>query len=91
MANGFVIRALTHEKEIKKVKSDMKSLFLIPEEKHLISELEKSGGELTQKELTDITGYSRVKVHRIIQKLESKKLIRKVPYGQTNKILITSE
>ncbi len=88
IANGIAIRSLTHEKEIKKVKIDMKSLYLTPEEKYLISELEKSGGELTQKELTHITGYPRVKIHRILQKLESKKIIRKIPYGQTNKILI---
>jgi len=88
LANAIAIRSLTHEKEIKKVKTNMKSLFLTPEEKHLISELEKSGGELTQKELTSLTGYSRVKVHRILQKLESKKIIRKIPQGQTNRILI---
>lgn len=88
IVNGIAIRFLTHEKEIKKVKADMKSLFLTPEEKHIVSELENSGGDLTQKELTDMTGYSRVKVHRVISRLESKKIIRKVSIGQTNRIII---
>ncbi len=91
IANGIAVRSLTHEREIKKVKADMKSPFLTPEEKQLISELERSGGELTQKELTDRTGYNRVKVHRVIQKLESKKIIQRIPYGQTNKVLLNSD
>jgi len=89
--SAIAIRSLTHEKEIKKVKADLTSLYLTPEEKHAISELENSGGELTQKELSDRTGYSRVKIHRIMQKLESKKIIRKIPYGQTNKIILNQE
>ena len=88
IANGIAIRSLTHEKEIKKVKAELTSLYLTPEEKHVISELENSKGELTQKELCDRTGCSRVKIHRIMQKLESKKIIRKIPYGQTNKIIL---
>ncbi len=88
IANGIAIRSLTHKREIKKVKADLKSLYLTPEEKHLVSELEESGGELTQKELTLRTDYSRVKIHRTLQKLESKKIIKKIPYGQTNKIIL---
>jgi uncharacterized membrane protein len=53
-----------------------------------MEELKKAGGELTQKNLTEITGYSRVKTHRVIQKLEEKKIVRKIPNGQTNKIVL---
>jgi len=91
IANGLAIRSLTHREEIKKVRKHLTSTLLTPEEKHVIDEIEKSNGELTQKELTERTGYTRVKTHRIIQKLESKKIIRKIPYGQTNKILMETE
>ena len=88
ITNGLAVRQLTHEKEIKKARAELTELLLNPEEKHVISELQKAGGELTQKNLTDLTGYSRVKTHRIIQRLESKKIVRKIPNGQTNKIML---
>jgi hypothetical protein len=88
ITNGLAVRQLTHEKEIKKLKADLADLYLSAEEKQVMEELNKASGELTQKNLTELTGFSRVKTHRIIQKLESKKLVRKIPNGQTNKILI---
>lgn len=91
VSNGLAIRQLTHEKEIKKMRADLTELFLNPEEKRIIEELKKAGGELTQKNLTEITGYSRVKTHRVIQKLEEKKIVRKIPNGQTNKIILEKE
>lgn len=91
ITNGLAIRQLTHEKEIKKIKAKLEELYLSPEEKQIMEELNKASGELTQKNLTELTGFSRVKVHRIIHKLESKKLVRKIPNGQTNKIIIDTE
>ncbi|MFH1126009.1 MAG: MarR family transcriptional regulator [Candidatus Altiarchaeota archaeon] len=88
IANGIAIRSLTHEKEVEQLKERLKKLYLTPEEKDILDEIEKSEGEITQKELTERTGYSRVKTHRIIERLESKKVIKKVPYGQTNKIIM---
>ena len=91
VSNGLAIRQLTHEKEIKKMRADLTELFLNPEEKRIMEELKKAGGELTQKNLTEITGYSRVKTHRVIQKLEEKKIVRKIPNGQTNKVILEKE
>jgi hypothetical protein len=91
ISNGLAIRQLTHEKEVKKMREDLTELLLNPEEKLIMSELKKAGGELTQKNLTEITGYSRVKTHRVIQKLEEKKIVRKIPNGQTNKIILEKE
>jgi hypothetical protein len=91
ITNGLAIRQLTHEKEIKKMRTELTELLLSPEEKLMMEELKKAGGELTQKNLTEITGYSRVKTHRVIQKLEEKKIIKKIPNGQTNKIILEKE
>jgi len=88
IGSGISIRNLMHKKQIRKVKEDLTELYLTEEEKKVMSHLESVESEMTQKELTDRTGYSRVKVHRIIQKLEAKKLVRKIPYGQTNKIIL---
>lgn len=91
IANGIAIRSLTHEKEVKQLKENLKKLYLTPEEKNIIDELESSKGEITQKELTERTGYSRVKTHRTLEKLESKKIIQRIPYGQTNKVILRTE
>lgn len=63
-------------------------MLLTPEEKKVIEILEKRNGEITQNEITQITNYSRVKVYRITKSLEEKKLIQKIKYGQTNKIIL---
>ena len=91
ITSGLSIRQLTHEKEVKKMRMELTELLLSPEEKRIMEELKKSGGELTQKNITEITGYSRVKTHRVIQKLEEKKIVRKIPNGQTNKIILEKE
>ncbi len=72
----------------KKIKKDITDMLLTPEEKKVIEILEKRNGEITQNEITQITNYSRVKVYRITKSLEEKKLIQKIKYGQTNKIIL---
>ncbi|MBN2250589.1 MAG: helix-turn-helix domain-containing protein [Candidatus Altiarchaeota archaeon] len=89
--NGIAINSLTRREEIKKVKKDLSSRYLTKEEKEVITLLEKSAGELTQRNLTELTGYSRVKTHRIVQRLEEKKLVKKIPNGQTNRIILEKE
>jgi uncharacterized membrane protein len=86
-AAGFSILTLVRKKEIDFAKKSTRDLFLQPEEKSLVDELEKAGGALTQTELTKRTGLSRVKIHRVVRNLESKGLIIKQPFGMTNKIV----
>jgi len=59
---------------------------ILPDEKIVIKELERSNGEMTQSDLVRRTKLSKVKVHRIIKRLESLGIISKYPYGITNKI-----
>ena len=85
---GYSIWNLIREREIKSTKKAILDVFLLPEEKKVLSEIEKYGGSLTQSELVKNTGFSRVKVHRIVRNLENKKLIIKQQYGMTNKIVL---
>ena len=85
---GFAIWNLIREREIKSTKKAILDIFLLPEEKKVLGEIEKYGGSLTQSELVKNTGFSRVKVHRIVRNLENKKLIIKQQYGMTNKIVL---
>jgi uncharacterized membrane protein len=85
---GLSIWSLIREREIKTTKKAMLDIFLLPEEKKVLSEIEKYGGSLTQSEIVKNTGFSRVKVHRIIRGLEKKNIVIKNQYGMTNKIVI---
>ncbi|MBI5066429.1 hypothetical protein HZA97_09420 [Candidatus Woesearchaeota archaeon] len=66
--------------------------FILPllkeHEKTIYLEISKNNGEMLQNKIVQKTGLSKVKVARIIARLERKKLIRKERYGLTNKILI---
>ena len=57
-----------------------------PEEKLVIRILNENGGELTQSELVRRTRLSKVRVHRVIKRLESLNIVDKYSYGLTNKI-----
>lgn len=85
---GFSILSLVRDKEIKAARKKIIDVFLLPDEKKIMNEIEKYGGSLTQSELVKTTGLSRVKIHRIIRNLEKKNLIVKQQYGMTNKIVI---
>jgi hypothetical protein len=85
---GFSIMKLVREKEINITKKAIIDVFLLPDEKNVLSEVEKYGGTLTQSEIVKSTGFSRVKVHRILRNLEKKNLIMKHQYGMTNKIVL---
>lgn len=65
---------------------NMDSDMLLPEEIKVVKTLEENNGSMTQNELVYATGFSKVKIHRIIKKLELKKIISKYDYGMTNKI-----
>jgi uncharacterized membrane protein len=85
---GISIWNLIREREIKSTKKAMLDVFLLPDEKKVLEEIERYGGSLMQSELVKTTGFSRVKVHRIVRGLENKKLIVKQEYGMTNKIVL---
>jgi hypothetical protein len=85
---GVSIWHLIREKEFDILKEELAGIFLLPEEKAIVDELNRAGGEITQRELVNKTGLSKVKIHRVLSKLESKKIIRRYPYGMTKKIVI---
>ena len=85
---GISIWQLTREKELKSAKEDISSLLLTPEERSIIEELKKANGKLNQNQLVKKTGFSKVKVHRVLVRLEMRKIVKKYPYGLTNKVVL---
>ena len=61
--------------------------FLLDTEKKVINELKKADrNELWQKQIQNATGFSKAKVSRLIRTLEARGLIKKISFGNTNKI-----
>ena len=83
---GILFIRLLREKENKEIKMEIIDSMVLPDERIVINELEKNHGTLTQSEIVSSTGLSKVKVHRIIKRLESLGILKKYPYGLTNKI-----
>jgi uncharacterized membrane protein len=83
---GLSLMDLLRKKEKKELTKSVIDTMTTPEEKLVIKELGAAGGELTQSELVKKTNLSKVKVHRIVKRLEQLKVVSKYPYGVTNKI-----
>ena len=62
--------------------------FLEDEEKKVYEILEDAGGTLLQKEIVWKTGYSKVKVHRIVYRLANRGIIEVEKHFNTNKITL---
>jgi len=61
--------------------------YLLDPEKKVIDGLKKADrNELWQKQIQNSTGFSKAKISRLVRNLESRGLITKIPFGNTNKI-----
>lgn len=88
---GVSLIRLIRKREKKEIKKEIIDTMIMPDEKTVINELENSNGELTQSELVRKSKLSKVKVHRIIKRLESLGIVKKYPFGVTNKIKLEKE
>lgn len=88
---GLSLSDLLRKKERKELTKSVIDSMTTPEEKQVIRELESNNDELTQSELVKRTRLPKVKVHRIIKRLESLKVVSKYPYGVTNKIKLEKQ
>ncbi len=85
---GITIMDLIKKKETKEIRSKTMDIMLMPEEKLIIQFLNKNNGELSQSELVKRSKLSKLKVSRVIKRLEILKVVSKYPYGITNKIIL---
>jgi len=83
---GISLMNLLRARETKELKKDVIESMILPDEKIVIKELERNNGEMTQSDLVRKTKLSKVKIHRIVKRLESLGIVSKYPYGITNKI-----
>jgi uncharacterized membrane protein len=85
---GLSVFRLVRDDDIKTIRGEVTDSLLLPEERLVIAQLRKAGGEMTQKEISQSTGLSKVKIHRVLSRLEGKKVVKRHPYGMTKKIVL---
>jgi uncharacterized membrane protein len=83
-------RVESSEKNLKK-NSEVLLRFLSPEEKKLVGALIDNKGKVLQAEITRLPGMSKLKSHRVVQKLLDKGVIEKDSVGKTNVVRFTKE
>ena len=83
---GLSLMNLLKKKEHRELSKAIVDTMTTPDEKKVLKALEDSGGELTQSELVRQCNLSKVRVHRIVKRLEQHHVVSKYPYGVTNKI-----
>ena len=64
---------------------------LLESESAVVDALRSNMGVLKQKELQDITSFSKAKLSRVISNLESRGIVRKKPWGNSNKVFLVKE
>ena len=86
----YYILAGKHSREKKKIKRNMKSAYNLIEEdeRKILESLVEAKGRLSQSELDKKTGMDRVKVFRLIRKMEGKGILRKEKNGKSNIIIL---
>ncbi|WP_449462990.1 hypothetical protein PQ610_01920 [Tardisphaera miroshnichenkoae] len=57
---------------------------LMPDEKKVVDCLRKRGGKCLQRDITRETGFTRLKTHRVVSRLQQRKLVTVTPSGKTN-------
>jgi uncharacterized membrane protein len=95
------LRLLKMDREIfhKSIKSDSKkkvteqkeqilNVFLSNDEKKVMELIKNDPDGALQSDLVIKTGYSKVKMHRILKSLENKSLIKRGRFGITNRVLV---
>jgi len=68
---------------------DVARRLLESDERQVVDMLVKAGGSLLQKELSWETGFSRVKIHRILVRLIRRGVVVSEKYYNTNKITLS--
>jgi predicted transcriptional regulator len=89
----YYILSVNFIKEKKAIEHNLNKFLdiLQEEDKKILQEIIRNKGEINQSTLSKKVGLDKVKMSRVISKLEKKKIIRKEKNGMTNKIILDKE
>jgi len=79
------------KQESLKKSADIVLAFLNPDEKKLVNLLLENHGKILQAEVTRLPGMTKVKSHRVVQRLIDRGVIQKDTLGKTNVLRFTNE
>lgn len=87
----YFLFSIKIEKKNKTIKKNLDTIYSIldKEEKEVLGEVVRKDGEINQTEISEKHG--KIKAHRIIKKLQEKKIIDIKKTGRTNKIKIKED
>lgn len=83
----LIVGVILRVRKARKVESS----HLLDAEKKITDILAKSNNEMWQKELQIATGFTKARLSRNIRNMESRGIVKKVPYGTTNKVRLIEE
>jgi hypothetical protein len=75
-------------KRVVKQKEKMLNVFLNDDEKKIVELIKLEKGGALQSDLVIKTGYSKVKMHRILKSLDNKGIVKRGRFGITNKVFV---
>ena len=84
----IIIKRVKHRVEVEKKRKPVDYSKLSKEEKVLVKIIEEAEGTIFQSELVEKSGFSKVKVSRILDKLEGGQLIERKRRGMTNVVVL---
>lgn len=88
----YLMSSKVEEKEVSLKKNTGTILrFLSDDERKLVNLLLENNGRILQAEVTRLPGMTKVKSHRVVQKLLDKGVIEKEKLGKTNIVKLPSE
>jgi uncharacterized membrane protein len=61
---------------------------LKPDERRVVELLIENKGKMLQRDITWETGFSRLKTHRVVNRLVERGIVKKIPRGSTNLIVL---
>ena len=97
---AVIVGAATYYLMVGRIESKEKSLkkntgvllrFLSQDEKKLVNALIENNGKVLQAEITRLPGMTKLKSHRVVQKLIDRGVIEKESVGKTNVVRFTKE
>lgn len=84
----IVVKKVKEKIEVEKKRKPVDYSKLTKEEKTIIKALEEANGTIFQSDLVEKSGFSKVKVSRILDKLEGRQLIERKRRGMTNVVVL---
>ncbi|MAG77982.1 hypothetical protein CL616_01315 [archaeon] len=90
LLSGIGLQKKSHKEVVKEVKEEENNKvsedLLTDDEKKIVNILKDNNKSMTQSDLTKESEMSKVKIHRVLKRLEGKKVVSKYSFGMTNRI-----